>query len=63
MVDQDSLTRMMQADLDPQALLNNNDSYTALQGSQDLLMTGATGTNVADLQVLLLYPTVIPTLL
>lgn len=63
MVDQNSLTRMMQADLDPQALLNNNDSYTALQGSQDLLMTGATGTNVADLQVLLLYPTVIPTLL
>ncbi len=63
MVDQDSLTRMKQAGLDPIALLNNNDSYTALQGSQDLLMTGATGTNVADLQVLLLHPTVIPTLL
>ena len=62
-VDQDSLTRMMQADLNPQALLNNNDSYRALQGSQDLLITGATGTNVADLQILLLHPTVIPTLL
>jgi len=63
MVDQDSLTRMINAGLDPIALLHNNDSYTALQGSQDLLMTGATGTNVADLQVLLLHPTVIPTLL
>ena len=62
-VDQDSVTRMLQAGLDPLALLNNNDSYTALQGSEDLLMTGATGTNVADLQVLLLHPTVIPTLL
>jgi glycerate 2-kinase len=62
-VDQNSLTRMMQAGLNPQALLNNNDSYTALQGSQDLLITGATGTNVADLQILLLHPTVIPTLL
>ena len=62
-VDQSSLARMLQAGLDPQALLNNNDSYTALQGSQDLLITGATGTNVADLQVLLLHPTVIPTLL
>ena len=62
-VDQDSFTRMMQAELDPQALLNNNDSYTALQGSQDLLITGATGTNVADLQILLLHPTDIPTLL
>ena len=63
MVDQNSLTRMINAGLDPIALLNNNDSYTALQGSQDLLMTGATGTNVADLQILLLHPTVITTLL
>lgn len=62
-VDQDSLSRMIKANLDPLALLNNNDSYTALQSSQDLLMTGATGTNVADLQLLLLHPTVIPTIL
>ncbi len=59
-VDQDSLSRMILANLDPLALLNNNDSYTALQGSQDLLITGATGTNVADLQVLLLHPTINP---
>jgi glycerate-2-kinase len=40
----------------PLELLNNNDSFTALEISQDLLITGATGTNVADLQVLLIHP-------
>ena len=57
-VDQDSLKRMGRADIDPQAMLDNNDSYTALKSSQDLLNTGATGTNVADLQVLLIHSTV-----
>jgi len=55
-VDQDTLKRMMRAGMNPIALLDNNDSYTALQSSQDLLDTGATGTNVADLQVLLIHP-------
>ena len=58
-VDQDTLKRMTQAGMDPKASLDNNDSYTALKSSQDLLFTGATGTNVADLQVLLIHPTVI----
>jgi hydroxypyruvate reductase len=53
-VDQDTLKRMIQAGIDPVAMLNNNDSYTALKNSHDLLVTGATGTNVADLQVLLI---------
>ena len=57
-IDQDTLKRMSRAGIDPQALLDNNDSYTALKSSQDLLDTGATGTNVADLQVLLIHPTV-----
>lgn len=35
-------------------LLTNNDSYAALKLSGDLLMTGATGTNVADLQLFLM---------
>jgi glycerate 2-kinase len=35
-------------------LLANNDSYAALKLSGDLLMTGATGTNVADLQLFLM---------
>ncbi len=54
-VDQNSITRMIQAGIDPVAMLNNNDSYTALKCSQDLLDTGTTGTNVADLQVLLIH--------
>jgi glycerate 2-kinase len=55
-VDQDTLKRMIQAGINPIAMLNNNDSYTALKNSHDLLVTGATGTNVADLQVLLIQP-------
>jgi glycerate 2-kinase len=55
-VDQDTIKRMLQAGIDPVAMLGNNDSYTALKSSQDLLDTGATGTNVADLQVLLIQP-------
>ena len=55
-VDQDTMKRMIRLGLDPVAMLENNDSYTALNSSQDLLDTGATGTNVADLQVLLIHP-------
>ena len=36
--------------------LSNNDSYHALKLAGDLMITGATGTNVADLLVLLLFP-------
>lgn len=54
MVDSGTIRRMLAAGMNPCESLNNNDSYTALKSSQDLLMTGATGTNVADLQVLLL---------
>ncbi len=56
-VDPGSIQRMRANGLDnPQAFLDNNDSYVALKRSDDLLDTGATGTNVADLQVLLIYP-------
>ena len=41
---------------EPDALLAKNDSYHALQMAGDLLITGATGTNVADLQILALDP-------
>lgn len=34
--------------------LDNNDSYAALKMSGDLLMTGGTGTNVADLQLFMM---------
>ncbi|MGY6703138.1 glycerate kinase type-2 family protein [Roseinatronobacter sp.] len=51
-VDGDTLARIRAANGDPAALLADNDSYHALQLADDLLVTGATGTNVADLQIL-----------
>jgi hydroxypyruvate reductase len=51
-VDRGSLGRMR----DPLGHLDNNASYDALQSSGDLLMTGGTGTNVADVQILLMAP-------
>ncbi|MGR9085457.1 MAG: glycerate kinase type-2 family protein [Gammaproteobacteria bacterium] len=53
-VDSDSIHRMRSSGVVPEALLANNDSYRALEISRDLLTTGATGTNVADLQILLI---------
>ncbi len=54
LVDAGTLARIATAGGDAPALLANNDSYRALGLAGDLLMTGGTGTNVADLQVLLL---------
>ncbi len=56
MVDPNTIKRMKQAGINPTELLKNNDSYSALTASGDLVMTGATGTNVADLQILLIRP-------
>jgi glycerate 2-kinase len=56
LVDSGTIQRMLAAGIKPGELLANNDSYSALKNSQDLLMTGATGTNVADLQILLIQP-------
>ena len=55
-VDTQSITRMHDADIKAEQYLANNDAYHALQKSKDLLITGATGTNVADLQILLIQP-------
>ena len=55
-VDAGTWPRITDAGLDPAALLANNDSYAALQASGDLLITGATGTNVADIQILIIQP-------
>ena len=55
-VDAGTWARITDAGLDPAALLANNDSYAALQASGDLLITGATGTNVADIQILMIQP-------
>ena len=53
LVDGGTLSRIRAHRLDPHKALANNDSYHALKAAGDLLMTGATGTNVADLQVLI----------
>lgn len=55
-VNASSLPAMINAGINPQEYLDNNDAYNALNSSNDLLITGATGTNVADLQILLLHP-------
>jgi len=52
-VDAGAPGRIRQAGLDPSAEMNRNNSYEALTVAADLLMTGPTGTNVADLQILL----------
>jgi len=54
LVDCGTLARIERAGGDVQGLLANNDSYAALGLAGNLLMTGATGTNVADVQVMLL---------
>jgi len=56
LVDSNTLNRIKQGKISPDNLLDNNDSYSALKESQDLVITGATGTNVADLQILLIRP-------
>ncbi|MEC3863230.1 DUF4147 domain-containing protein [Mesobacterium sp. TK19101] len=55
-VDAGTVARIAQAGGDARALLANNDSYAALRLAGDLLITAATGTNVADVQALLLRP-------
>ena len=53
-VDQATIARISAAGGAPEALLARNDSNAALRMADDLFITGATGTNVADIQVLLL---------
>ena len=51
-VDGGTLARIAAAGLDVRWMLARNDSNPALAAAGDLLVTGGTGTNVADLQVL-----------
>ncbi|MEZ5888310.1 MAG: DUF4147 domain-containing protein [Paracoccaceae bacterium] len=55
-VDAGTRRRIVAAGGDAAALLAQNDSNRALALAGDLLITGATGTNVADVQILLLGP-------
>ena len=54
--DAHTVARISAAGSNARALLDNNDSHAALACAGDLLITEATGTNVADVQVLLLAP-------
>ena len=56
MVDGGTWQRITDAGGDANALLVNNDSNAALALAGDLLITQATGTNVADIQILLSVP-------
>ena len=56
LVDPSTYQRITDAELNPVDRLAENDSYTILKTAHDLLDIGATGTNVADLQVLLIQP-------
>ena len=55
-VDSGTLARIKKNGGDPASLLGDNDSHRALDLAGDLLRTGATGTNVADLQIALIAP-------
>jgi glycerate-2-kinase len=55
-VDSTTFRRLINAGIDPGAKLTDNDSHSALKIANDLLITGATGTNVADIQILLIQP-------
>ena len=51
LVDSETLNRIRERGADPATLLANNDSYKALNVAGDHIMIGATGTNVADIQI------------
>lgn len=53
LVDGSTLERLKAASVDIKDVLARNDSYHGLEAVNDLLKIGATGTNVADLQVLI----------
>ena len=55
-VDGQTAARLRQLGLEIDAVLADNDSYHALEKVDGLIRTGATGTNVNDLAVLLVRP-------
>lgn len=52
-VDGMTVKRAKASDLDPQAYLDNNDSYHLFEQLEDLVITGPTLTNVMDLRIIL----------
>ncbi len=55
-VDGQTIPKARSLGLDPRVFLDNNDSYHFFEKSGGLFKTGPTGTNVMDLQVILIEP-------
>ncbi len=53
LADGSTVARAVKLGLDPEAFLQNNDSYHFFQPLEDLLITGPTFTNVMDLRIIL----------
>ncbi len=53
-VDGNTIIKARQLGLDPADYLNNNDSYNFFKKIDSLIITGPTGTNVMDLQIILI---------
>ena len=56
LADGTTIERAKTAGIDPLAYLENNDSYTFFEQTGDLVITGPTGTNVMDVQIILIEP-------
>jgi glycerate 2-kinase len=54
-VDGETVKRAKAIGIGPEEYLNNNDSYNFFRKTEGLLVTGPTGTNVMDMQIVLLY--------
>jgi glycerate 2-kinase len=55
-VDGETIARALSAGLDAGTYLDNNDSYNFFKAIDGLFVTGPTGTNVMDLQIMLIGP-------
>ncbi len=53
-VDGDTIVKARQAGLDPEEYLHNNDSYNFFREVDSLVIIGPTGTNVMDLQIIII---------
>ena len=54
MADEESLKRARECDVDLFAALGSHDASLVLQATEDIFLTGNTGTNVNDLKIMLI---------
>jgi len=54
LIDNETIRNYHESGIDIFDYLNNNDSYTFLNNMNSIYKTGATGTNVADIQIILI---------